>query len=198
MDYFLTSERLGFRHWTADDEALAIGLWCDPQVTALIGGPWIREQALARLAQEIELNREHGVQYWPVFSLDDGRHVGCAGLRPYLPDEQIYEMGIHLRPAFWSAGFAREAAHAVIDYAFGKVGAEALFAGHHPQNEGSRRLLEKLAFVYQRDQLYAPTGLMHPTYLVCKNKDSNSADHPAQKSLAPLAGSQWVRSDAKD
>ncbi len=198
MDYFLTSERLGFRHWTASDEALAIGLWCDPQVTALIGGPWSRDIALARLAQEIELEKEYGVQYWPVFLREDGQHVGCAGLRPYLPEEKIHEMGIHLRPAFWSAGFAWEAAQAVMSCAFDVLRAEALFAGHHPQNEGSRRLLEKLAFVYQRDRLYAPTGLMHPTYLFRNSQSDDAARRSAKKCLDPLAGSQWVRSDEKN
>jgi RimJ/RimL family protein N-acetyltransferase len=135
MDFFLTSERLGFRYWTPEDEPLAVGLWCDPQVTALIGGPWTREKALARLAQEIELDAQCGVQYWPVFLRDDGRHVGCAGLRPYMPEERIYEMGIHLRPAFWNSGFAREAAQAILSYGFDALGAEAVFAGHHPHNE---------------------------------------------------------------
>ena len=54
MSYFLTTERLGFRRWTARDESLAIDLWSDPQVTALIGGPWTREVALERLAREID------------------------------------------------------------------------------------------------------------------------------------------------
>jgi RimJ/RimL family protein N-acetyltransferase len=166
MLYFLTTERLGFRCWTAEDEPLAIGLWCDPQVTALIGGPWSVDAARARLAEEIDQQAKQGLQYWPVFLLANGEHAGCAGLRVYQANEKIYEMGIHLRPAFWSRGFAAEAARALIDYGFGQVGAEALFAGHHPRNEGSRQLVGKLGFSYQRDQLYLPTGLMHPTYLL--------------------------------
>jgi RimJ/RimL family protein N-acetyltransferase len=195
MDYFLTSERLGFRHWTPNDQALEIGLWCDSQVAVLIGGPWTPAHALARLAQEIELDEQYGVQYWPVFLRDDGRHVGCAGLRPYLPEERIFEMGIHLRPAFWSSGIAREAAQTIMNYGFDALGAEALFAGHHPQNEGSRRLLAKLGFVYQRDQLYAPTALMHPAYLLRRSQPSKLRDHPARKGSGPVTCSQWVHRD---
>jgi [ribosomal protein S5]-alanine N-acetyltransferase len=164
--YFLTTGRLGFRCWTPRDESLAIDLWCNPEVTALIGGPWTRQVALDRLANEIAQQDEYGMQYWPVFLLADGRHVGCAGLRPYDPGQAIYEMGAHLFPEFWGQGIAREAAEAVIPWAFDRLGAAAIFAGHHPQNAASGRLLKKFGFTYQGDRLYLPTGLMHPTYLL--------------------------------
>jgi ribosomal-protein-alanine N-acetyltransferase len=164
--YFLTTERLGFRCWNSRDESLAIDLWCNPQVTALIGGPWTREVALERLAREIEQQDQYGMQYWPVFLLADGRHAGCAGLRPYESSQGIYEMGVHLLPEFWGQGIAREASEALIPYAFGPLGAAAIFAGHHPQNAASGRLLMKLGFTYQGDRLYLPTGLMHPNYLL--------------------------------
>jgi len=163
MDYFLRSERLGFRHWREDDLDLALGLWGDPEVTKLIGGPFTPEQIRERLEREITRQREHGIQYWPIFLLADGAHVGCCGLRPY---EQINELGFHIRSAQWRRGYALEAARAVIDHAFRTLGAKALFAGHNPKNEASRRLLETLGFKYQRDEYYAPTGLQHPSYLL--------------------------------
>jgi RimJ/RimL family protein N-acetyltransferase len=164
--HFLTTKRLGFRCWSARDESLAIDLWCNPQVTALIGGPWTREVALERLASEIEQQDQLGMQYWPVFLLADGRNVGCAGLRPYEAGQAIYEMGVHLLPEFWGQGIAREASEAIIPYAFGPLEAAAIFAGHHPQNAASGRLLKSLGFAYQGDKLYIPTGLMHPGYLL--------------------------------
>ncbi|MGA3129566.1 MAG: GNAT family N-acetyltransferase [Terracidiphilus sp.] len=164
--YFLTTKRLGFRCWTARDEDLAIDLWCNPQVTALIGGPWTRDVALKRLAQEIEQQNQYGMQYWSVFLVADGRHAGCAGIRPYEAGKASYEMGVHLLPEFWGRGIAREAAEAIIPRAFGPLGATAIVAGHHPQNVASGRLLIKLGFAYQGDKLYIPTGLMHPMYLL--------------------------------
>jgi [ribosomal protein S5]-alanine N-acetyltransferase len=166
MDYFLTSERLGFRNWTRDDLPLAIELWSDPKVTGLIGGPFSRADVQARLAQESKTLNEFGVQYWPVFVLRDGQHAGCAGLRPYRAEQKIYEMGIHLRPAFWGQGYAEELARRLIEYSFEELHLAAVFAGHHPKNDGSRRLLGKLGFTYSGDQHYIPTGLMHPTYLL--------------------------------
>jgi len=167
--YFLTSERLGFRCWNSRDESRAIDLWCNQQVTALIGGPWSREAALDRLSQEIDQQRQYRVAYWPVFLRADGRFAGCAGLRPYESGKAIYEMGVHLLPEFWGQGLAREACEAIVSHAFGRLGISAIFAGHHPRNAASGRLLMKLGFTYQGDQRYIPTGLMHPTYLLRKN-----------------------------
>lgn len=168
MDYFLTSAHLGFRCWTDQDLPLAMELWGDPEVTALIGGPFTPAMVRARLTEEIAHMQECGLQYWPVFLLDGNRHVGCAGLRPRCGQTRVYELGVHLRRAFWKRGLAKESTHAVIDYGFGVLGAETLFAGHHPANEASRQLLLKLGFVPTHEELYPPTGLMHPSYLLRK------------------------------
>jgi [ribosomal protein S5]-alanine N-acetyltransferase len=165
-EYFLCSARLGFRCWSPEDVPLASALWGDPRVTKLIGGPFSPQQIRERLEREISWMRDHRVQYWPIFLLSNGEHVGCAGLRPYKIEEKIYELGFHLRPEFWRQGFAEEAARAAIAYGFGTLGAHALFAGHHPENAASRQLLEKLGFHFTGTQLYAATGLQHPSYLL--------------------------------
>jgi len=164
MDYFLSSARLGFRCWREEDLPLAIELWCDPEVTSLIGGPFTPDVVRARLAKEIAQMQEYGVQYWPIFLLNENQHVGCAGLRPYVVKDRVYELGFHLRRPFWRQGLAKEAAGAVINHAFGTLGAQSLFAGHHPASEASRQLLLKLGFIHTHDELYPPTGLIHPSY----------------------------------
>jgi RimJ/RimL family protein N-acetyltransferase len=124
MDYFLKSARLGFRCWSEEDLPLAATLWGDPEVTSLIGGPFTPAMVRARLAKEIAQMQEWGVQYWPVFLLNGDQHVGCTGVRPYCLEERVYELGFHLRRAFWGQGLAHEAARAVIDRAFGALGAQ--------------------------------------------------------------------------
>jgi len=168
MSYFLRSARLGFRCWTTADLPLAMELWGDSQVTTFLGGPFTPEIVRERLAKEIEQMQQHGMQYWPLFLLDCNQHVGCAGLRPYRTEERVYEFGVHLRPTFWGKGLAMEAGRTVIGYGFSTLGAATLFAGHHPLNEASRELLLRLGFVRTQDELYPPTGLMHPSYLLHK------------------------------
>jgi RimJ/RimL family protein N-acetyltransferase len=164
--YFLHTERIGFRIWSESDLDLALGLWGDPEVTRLIGGPFSAAQVRDRLQREIRIQREHGVQYWPIFLRASGEHVGCCGLRPYGEDCAIREIGFHLRRAYWGSSLGAEAACAVIDYAFTELGSAGLFAGHNPANDASRRLLARLGFRYTHDEYYAPTGFHHPSYLL--------------------------------
>jgi ribosomal-protein-alanine N-acetyltransferase len=103
-----------------------------------------------------------------MFLLADDDFAGCAGLRPYKPEEQIYELGFHLRTTHWRKGLAEEAARAIITFAFDTLGARALFAGHHPDNAASRRILEKLGFRFTHEEFYPPTGLKHRSYLLAR------------------------------
>ena len=141
-------------------------LWGDPELTKSTGGPFTAQQVRERLEQEIDNHAKCGVQYWPIFLLENGEHVGCCGLRPHKPDELVYELGFHLRVAFWGRGFAREAAEAVVVHAFTALGIRALYAGHHPDNQASRAVLTRLGFHYTHDEFYPPTGQIEPCYLL--------------------------------
>lgn len=166
--FFLTTRRLGFRSWRADDLELALALWTDPRVTRFLtaGGALSRGAVLERLDEEIALEREHGTQYWPMFLLQDRSHAGVCGLRPRDPAAGIHELGCHVRPPLWGRGLATEASRAMIVHAFETLGASALFAGHNPANEVSRHLLLGLGFRHTHDEPYPPTGLRHPSYLL--------------------------------
>ena len=165
-EYFLKTSRLGFGRWSGPDLPLAWVLWGDARVTALLGGPFTEEQVRQMMERHIASQIAHQVQYWPIFLLEDDLHVGCAGLRPYRMEERIFELGFHLRPEFWGRGLAEEAGRAVIAFAFDTLSASALFAGHHPRNLASRRVLTKLGFRFTGEEPYQPTGLNHPSYLL--------------------------------
>ncbi len=171
-EYFLRTQRLGFRIWTEADLDLAFGLWGDAEVTRLIGGPFSIERIRQRLAQEIANQATYALQYWPIFLLTNDEHVGCCGLRPYPSESRVCELGFHLRKIYWGQGFAVEAARIVIEYAFTTLETDSLFAGHHPANEASRRVLIKLGFRYTHDELYPPTGLWHPSYRLTVNQNA--------------------------
>jgi ribosomal-protein-alanine N-acetyltransferase len=168
--FFLQSQRLGFRTWREPDLPLAIGLWGDPEVMRFIDARTrlTNDQVKEILERYIAMQREHGIQYWPIFLLSSGEHVGCCGLRPRDIAGRIYELGAHIRSAWWRQGLAREAAVAVIEYAFDTLGATALFAGHNPNNRASQSLLRELGFRHTHHEHYAATGLDHPSYLLTR------------------------------
>ena len=164
--YFLATKRLQFSHWNEDDLALATSLWGDPRVTAYVGGPFSEEQIATRLQLEIATLRQHKFQYWPVFTLHGEHFVGCTGLRPYGNQSDVLELGFHFRPEYWGQGLAQEAARAAIAWAFETLAVTSLLAGHHPENLASGRLLKRLGFHFTHEELYPPTGLVEPNYLL--------------------------------
>lgn len=169
-NYFLTTPRLAFSAWTDNDLPLATKIWGDPAVTGLLGGPFSEVAIYNRFRLEIDAMSVHGVQYWLLFLKETGELVGAAGLRHREAD--TYEMGYYILPPAWGCGYATEAGAAVVEYAFGKVGATGLFGGHHPDNEASGKVLRKLGFQFTHKELYPPTGLIHPCYWL---KNSNQA-----------------------
>ena len=189
----MKTERLGFSRWREEDLPLAELLWGDEAVTRYIcaSGRFTKADVEARLAKEIENGRTAGIQYWPVFLLETEELVGCCGLRPYKEGQP--EFGIHLREKFWGSGYGQEAARAVIRRAFEELQAESIFAGCHPNNMASKKLLGRLGFRYVREEFYAPTGLMHPSYVlekedIMENKDSiirleREEDHRAVENM---------------
>lgn len=168
-DCFLATDRIGFSKWTALDADLAENLWGDPEVTKFIcaSGVFTKEDIARRLETEIRNGEEYGVQYWPIFTSDTNELIGCCGLRPRKENE--YEIGFHLRPKYWGRGYAKEAADAVIQYAFTTLNADKLFAGHNPKNVASQKVLAKLGFTYIGNEYYEPTGLHHPSYELNKS-----------------------------
>ncbi len=166
MEYFLTTKRCGFSHWKIEDLELAITLWGQPEVTKYIcaSGEFTMEQIESRLHTEINNLKNYGVQYFPFYTLEGDKFVGCCGLRPYKNEVGVYEIGFHLLKEYWCQGYAFEVATKMINYAFSTLDVKELKAGHNPNNIASKKVLSKLGFQYEMDEFYEPTGLYHPLY----------------------------------
>ena len=69
--------------------------------------------------------------------------IGACGI---VLQDAVPELGYWLGVAHWGQGYATEALHAVIDYAFTDLAHEQLQAGARVTNPASRRVLEKCGF----------------------------------------------------
>lgn len=165
-EFFLKSERIGFSTWNIEDLKEAIELWGNPEVTKFItsSGKMTHLDIEARLQKEITTYNNYKVQYFPIYLLKNLENIGCCGLRPYDIENNIYEVGIHIKPEYWGCGLAFEALNSIINYASNNLNIKELFAGHNPYNKASKNLLKKVGFNYLRDEFYEPTGLYHPSY----------------------------------
>jgi RimJ/RimL family protein N-acetyltransferase len=118
-------------------------------------------QALERWARH--WSRE-GFGVW-MFSRDDGEFVGYAGvMRTAVEGRPEIELLYAVRPAMWGTGAATEMSEAVLRYAFEEAGIVELVAFTLPANTGSRRVMEKCGFRFERDITHA--GLPHVLYRI--------------------------------
>ena len=78
--------------------------------------------------------------------------MGACGVA--VADPNAPELGYWLGVPYWGQGFATEALHAVIDFAFGEFEHSALHAGARVTNPASRRVLEKCGFQWTGVGLY--------------------------------------------
>jgi RimJ/RimL family protein N-acetyltransferase len=79
----------------------------------------------------------------------DDTPIGICGVlkRDTLPEP---DLGFSLLPAYWSRGYAHEAADAVMRQARGALGVGRILAITSLDNESSIRLLGKLGFRFER------------------------------------------------
>jgi RimJ/RimL family protein N-acetyltransferase len=81
-----------------------------------------------------------------------GQILGACGVA--VADPNAPELGYWLGVPHWGQGFATEALHAVIDFAFSEFEHSALHAGARVTNPASRRVLEKCGFQWTGVGLY--------------------------------------------
>ena len=86
-----------------------------------------------------------------LITLGSGAIIGACGVAMH---DEAPEVGYWLGAAYWGKGYATEALHAIIDYAFTDLGHEALQAGARVTNPASRRVLEKCGFQWTGVGLY--------------------------------------------
>lgn len=99
-----------------------------------------------------------------VFERETGGLIGMGGLTPWthpdLPGEMI-DITYRLRASAWGRGFGLELARALVDHAFGPARLSEVTATITPDNEGSRRIAEKIGMKLDRriELLGVPTDL---------------------------------------
>ncbi|BBK32913.1 N-acetyltransferase [Allostella humosa] len=95
--------------------------------------------------------RRTGIAPWTVRALDDDRIVGWGGLYndPFDPGWGV-EIAYYFTPDCWGRGYASELTRASLEVARAAHGLGEVVAFAHPDNPGSRRVLEKAGFVAER------------------------------------------------
>ena len=147
-DIVLETERLILRTITESDAALQDRVLNTPAVMEHLGGVKELHEIEAKHAKGMALYAREGFSFLMMIEKATGELVGHAGIKrvdsPYAPNQGDHEVGWILREDRWRQGLAYEAMRAVLDWAFGRVGAPHIVAITSERNVGSWKLMEKL------------------------------------------------------
>lgn len=110
--------------------------------------PWTeRERAEQFIARCRAMETEGTGARLAVDRVCDGAFIGWCTLNSWNPDFRSASLGYCYNDAAWGHGYATEAAHALLQWAFGTLDLNRVQAETDTRNVASARVLEKIGFV---------------------------------------------------
>lgn len=150
--FFLETQRLIITPPQVEDFENLLLLQSDARVMRYIGKGMSRseEEVRSGLERAIAHYAKHGFSLGSVFEKASGHFVGRAGLiyLAYDDSQPEIELGYALTKKAWSKGYATELSQALVQWGFDHLGIDKLVAVINPENEASRRVLEKIGMSY--------------------------------------------------
>ncbi|HEV7386071.1 MAG TPA: GNAT family N-acetyltransferase [Phenylobacterium sp.] len=151
----IETERLILRTWRDEDREPYADIMVDPEVGKWLGGPFSREQAYERVTRFSANLAETGLGRLAIELKSDGRLIGHCGLAhtPDTPPVPVgTEIGWALAPDTWGAGYAVEAARAVIADGFARRDIAEILAFTGATNLRSQAVMQRLGMVRVADR----------------------------------------------
>lgn len=154
-DIVVETDRLILRTIEDGDATLQHRLLNTPEVMARLGGVKELHEIEAKHAKARACYAQEGFSFLMMIEKATGELVGHCGIKrvdnPLAHNQGDHEIGWLVREDRWRRGYAEEAIRAVLDWAFGRVGAPHVVALTSQLNEPSWRLMEKLGMRRRED-----------------------------------------------
>ncbi|HLY26452.1 MAG TPA: GNAT family N-acetyltransferase [Aggregatilineales bacterium] len=154
----LETARCVLRPMTIDDTEDLFHFMSDSRVTRYLARAPMASQAeaLARIEDYHKtFQRQEGIP-WGISHRASGKLIGTCVFWHLVPEHDRAEVGYSLSPDYWGQGLATEVVSAELSYGFMQMGLHSVEAQIDPNNQASRRVLEKLGF--------AQEGYFHENY----------------------------------
>lgn len=155
MRVTIETERLILRNLRPGDEK-AVYAWAgDPDVARYMIYPQYRSESDGiEWLCEREENADDPDDYdLGIVLKETGELIGSGGL-VYQPDSDTWNMGYNIRKDMWGKGYVAEAMQAIIDEVRMTGRLRVLEAQFALENQKSRRVMEKLGMVYDRESSF--------------------------------------------
>lgn len=142
----IETERLLLRTWKEEDLEPYYEMNQDPRVIEFLYGSIAMEEAKEFIADQNRSFLQHGYAFFAVEEKSSSAMIGFTGLmkaKKPLPTSAV-EIGWRLSSSCWGRGYATEAAKAVLDYGFKKLGFEEICSCTVVENRRSQCIMEKI------------------------------------------------------
>ena len=145
----IETERLILRPGCEDDAEELYMYASDPDVGPPAGWP---AHTSADNSREIIRTVLSAPDTFAVCLKENGKPIGSIGFHrnDLAEHDDEYELGYWIGKPFWGQGLIPEASREMLRYAFEDLGMNRIWCGYYDGNEKSRRVQQKLGFVYQR------------------------------------------------
>ena len=143
----LETERLILRPWCESDAEDLYIYAGDPEIGPPAGWP---SHTSVENSREIIRTVLSAPETYAVCLKEDGKPIGSVGFHrnDLAEQDDEYELGYWIGKPFWGQGLIPEASREMLRYAFEDLGMNRIWCGYYDGNIKSRRVQEKLGFVY--------------------------------------------------
>jgi ribosomal-protein-alanine N-acetyltransferase len=154
MNIILETKRLILKRIALSHLEDLFALRSDPEVMKYIGNGSIHTKEEVENFIKCSLTsgyyEKYGLDFFSVYEKETEEFVGQAGLFHVGFDtkQSDIELAYRLHTKYWNRGYATELAKALIDYGFNKLSLPKIIAAVRPENERSRRVMEKAGMTY--------------------------------------------------
>jgi RimJ/RimL family protein N-acetyltransferase len=183
VSFILETERLALREWTPGDAGALAALAGDPEVMRYVGDgrAWDIERVRGWIERLNVSYRTRGFSRWAVVEREGGLAVGSCGFAP-LPWSGEIDFGYMFRRDRWGRGYASEITPAALRYGFERYGFREVVASIDPKNGASRRVLQKIGFVYRNNEVQPGEEEESEIYLAVNPANTNAgANSPSSR-----------------
>lgn len=172
MNIVLETKRLILKQPTSFDFDELVRLRTDHQVMQYIGTGDIQTESQVKefIENAKPYSDKYDLGFYSVYEKEKNNFVGQAGLfhLGFNVNQPDIELAYRLHKKYWNKGYATELAKALIDYGFSKFSFPKIVAIIHPENDRSRRVMEKAGMTYHG--MIDFKGSKLPCYEIFNNK----------------------------
>lgn len=159
----LETDRLILRRWEERDAESLFEYAQDPDVGPIAGWPPHKnvEESL-----DVIKNVFTGAECYAICEKSSNKAIGAielklSGCTDMTERDDECELGYWLGKPFWGRGYVPEAAREILRHGFEDIGMTTIWCGYYDGNVKSKRVQEKVGFVYHHTCEEVPVPLMN-------------------------------------